>query len=215
MELPYVSEIEIVSLLKKRNLFTNNIDRAITLANQAHRGQFRDSGKPYINEHVFPIIVQILSRDLRGDIDLERLLLDGILHDVIEDSDISPVEIRSQFGKSVEEDVKALSKTTEENSVTTQEASKQSNISHVARLMRSSEYAKVIKLEDRIQNLSCIVNENFHKKPEKYIRYAQESYSTYSPLARLPIFGIDYDRLLYEAQHRVAKLASEYQKTLR
>lgn len=70
---------------------------ALELAKRAHEGQLRDEGDPFI---IHPIrIANILLKDLK--VDDPELVIAGLLHDVVEDSDIPAEEITERFGKRV------------------------------------------------------------------------------------------------------------------
>src|SRR5512140_1131926 len=70
----------------------NKIRYAYFLAEKAHAGQTRDSGEPYIHH---PLAVAAILTELRMDDDT---IIASLLHDVIEDSELSPETIRANFG---------------------------------------------------------------------------------------------------------------------
>jgi guanosine-3',5'-bis(diphosphate) 3'-pyrophosphohydrolase len=69
--------------------------RAFEFAYQLHQGQNRASGEPYI---CHPIAVAGLLRDLGGD---SAMIAAGFLHDIVEDTDVTPEEIETNFGEEV------------------------------------------------------------------------------------------------------------------
>lgn len=70
------------------------LDRAIEFATQAHKGQFRKyTGEPYINH---PLAVMEIVRGVPGH--TEEMLVAAVLHDVVEDTDVSLMEITEKFG---------------------------------------------------------------------------------------------------------------------
>ena len=71
------------------------IQRAYYVANQAHQGTIRRSGEPYIQH---PLEVALLLADMRIDADS---IVAALLHDVVEDTDFTLVELRQQFGDAV------------------------------------------------------------------------------------------------------------------
>ena len=71
---------------------TNLICRAFNFAYELHEGQTRKSGEPYI---AHPIAVAGLLRSLGGD---SITIAAGFLHDVVEDTEVSPEEIEERFG---------------------------------------------------------------------------------------------------------------------
>ena len=72
------------------------IKRAIHLAMHAHQGQLDDSGKDYFTAHLYPVfnMVSMTTTD-------HEVRMAAILHDVIEDTDITPLELEAVFGKRV------------------------------------------------------------------------------------------------------------------
>ncbi|MDE7231646.1 MAG: HD domain-containing protein, partial [Lachnospiraceae bacterium] len=71
------------------------IENAYQVASQAHKGQVRKSGEPYI---IHPLCVSIVLADLELD---KETIVAGLLHDVVEDTIMTDEEISEQFGKDV------------------------------------------------------------------------------------------------------------------
>ncbi|HEY9907565.1 MAG TPA: HD domain-containing protein, partial [Thermosynechococcaceae cyanobacterium] len=80
------------------------ICRAFNFAYQLHAGQYRASGEPYI---MHPVAVAGLLRDLGGG---SAMIAAGFLHDVVEDTDITPEELEQQFGPEVRSLVEGVTK---------------------------------------------------------------------------------------------------------
>ena len=72
------------------------IDKAFQIANNAHKGQVRKSGEPYI---IHPLCVAIILADLELD---KETIVAGLLHDVVEDTVMTSEEIREEFNAEVE-----------------------------------------------------------------------------------------------------------------
>ena len=71
------------------------IEKAYGIASDAHKGQARKSGEPYI---IHPLCVAIVLADLEMD---KETIVAGLLHDVVEDTVMTDEEIREQFGEDV------------------------------------------------------------------------------------------------------------------
>ena len=71
------------------------VEKAYRVADEAHRGQKRKSGEPYI---IHPLCVAIILADLELD---KETIIAGLLHDVVEDTIMTEEEIRDQFGPEV------------------------------------------------------------------------------------------------------------------
>ncbi len=80
------------------------IQRAYYVANQAHQGTIRRSGEPYIQH---PLEVALLLADMRIDADS---IVAALLHDVVEDTDFTLVELRQEFGDAVANIVDGVTK---------------------------------------------------------------------------------------------------------
>ncbi len=80
------------------------ISRAFNFAHKLHEGQYRKSGEPYI---AHPIAVAGLLRDLGGD---GAMIAAGFLHDVVEDTEVTPEEIEARFGVEVRNLVEAVTR---------------------------------------------------------------------------------------------------------
>ena len=121
---------------------------ATLFAADKHRGQKRKDAQqtPYINH---PIYVVNLMAGVGGITDLE-LLQAGMLHDTVEDTDTSPEEIETRFGYAVRSLVREV---TDDKKLEKQER-KRIQIEKVPRL---SPRAKIIKLADKIANLTDII----------------------------------------------------------
>ena len=82
----------------------NGVKRAYYFAEQAHTGQFRLSGEPYITH---PLAVANILASINMD---QQSLMVAMLHDVIEDTDISKQALAEQFGDTVAEIVEGVTK---------------------------------------------------------------------------------------------------------
>src|SRR5690554_1149970 len=83
------------------------VKRAYYYAEQAHEGQSRRSGEPYIT---YPLVVAAILADMRMD---HQCLAAALLHDVIEDTGIPKEALSQQFGEAISELVDGVSKLTQ------------------------------------------------------------------------------------------------------
>ena len=88
---------QLVETIQKYHPATDleNVQKAYELAAKAHEGQMRQSGEPYI---IHPLNVAIILAQL--ELDLETIEA-GLLHDVVEDTDVTIEDIRAEFGDEV------------------------------------------------------------------------------------------------------------------
>lgn len=136
--------------------------RAYEVAYEAHTGQTRDEGTPYI---VHPIRVAVsLVDELK--LSSPTLVCSALLHDVIEDSDVTREDIARIFGEKIAEVVWLLTKL-EDVSLTQYLASIEA-AAHTG--------APIVKLCDRLDNLRSIVHSPRLEKKRRLIRTTEELY---------------------------------------
>ena len=148
------------------------ICRAFNFAYQLHEGQTRKSGEPYI---AHPIAVATLLRSLGGD---SVTIAAGFLHDVVEDTDVTPEEIESLFGVQVRLLVEGVTKLSKFNFSSTTERQAE-NFRRMFLAMATDIRVIVVKLADRLHNMRTLD----HLKPEKQRRISQETREIFAPLA--------------------------------
>ena len=85
-------ELDHLSNLYLNPLSSQKIKKAVSFADQAHQGQFRKSGEPFI---IHPINVGMILASLKMDADT---IIAGLLHDVVEDSAVTIQDIKKLFG---------------------------------------------------------------------------------------------------------------------
>jgi len=159
--------------------------RAYLFGAQAHEGQFRQTGEPYIYH---PISVARILAEMHMD---SSSICAAILHDVIEDTPATKEEVSEKFGKDVAELVDGVSKLTEFKFKNKKE--KQAiNIQKVLMAMARDIRVILIKLADRLHNMRTLGV----MRPDKRRRIAKETLDIYVPLARR--LGINTLRLELE-----------------
>lgn len=158
----------------------NLIKKAYDVAKKKHEGQFRKSGDPYIQH---PVEVAYILATLHAGPDT---IAAGLLHDVLEDTDMSKEEMAATFNKDVAEIVDGVTKISKLKYMTKEKALAHN---HEKLLLAMAKDIRVIlvKIADRLHNMRTI---QFHSE-EKQKRIAQETLDLYAPLAhRLGMYRI-------------------------
>lgn len=159
--------------------------RAYLLGAQAHEGQSRVSGEPYISH---PVAVARILSEMRMD---ANSIIAAILHDVIEDTPTVKEQLAEQFGDEVAELVDGVSKLTKIDFRTKAEAQAE-NFRKMMLAMVKDIRVIIIKLADRLHNMRTLDA----MRPDKRRRIARETMDIYAPIAnRLGIFKMRHELL--------------------
>ena len=150
----------------------NQVRRAYYFAEQAHFGQRRRSGEPYVTH---PLAVAGILADMHMD---HQSLVAAMLHDVIEDTGIEKSVIGDQFGETVADLVDGVSKLTQMEFESLEEKQAE-NFQKMALAMARDIRVILVKLADRLHNMRTLgVLSN-----DKARRIARETLDIYSPIA--------------------------------
>ena len=145
---------------------------AFHFAFQLHDGQVRASGEPYI---CHPVAVADLLRDIGAS---ASVIAAGFLHDVVEDTEVTPEEIEQHFGAEVRGLVEGVTKLGGIHFTNKTEAQAE-NLRRMFLAMASDIRVVLVKLADRLHNMRTLGA----LKPEKQQRIARETREIYGPLA--------------------------------
>ncbi|MEQ1768006.1 MAG: bifunctional (p)ppGpp synthetase/guanosine-3',5'-bis(diphosphate) 3'-pyrophosphohydrolase [Methylotenera sp.] len=173
--LPADSEESALSIRLKQYLKPQDVEQvwsAYRFAFQAHEGVVRKTGEPYISH---PVSVACVLADLHMDV---PTILAALLHDVVEDTDVTTQEISEKFGPQVAELVDGVTKL---DKIEFQSASVAQAENFRKMLLAMSQDVRVIlvKLADRLHNMQTLEA----MKPEKQKLIAQETLEIYAPIA--------------------------------
>jgi guanosine-3',5'-bis(diphosphate) 3'-pyrophosphohydrolase len=161
---------------------TTLLTRAYTTAADAHEGQVRRSGDPYI---VHPLAVATILAELGLD---ANTLAAALLHDAVEDTGVSLDDVTRDFGPQVAALVDGVTKL-DRVRFDSKEAQQAATMRKMLVAMAKDIRVLLIKLADRLHNMRTIAA----LPPEKQERIAQETIDVYAPLAhRLCIGGIKW-----------------------
>lgn len=156
---------------------SERVDRAVALAKKAHDGQFRRTGEPYI---VHPLAVKKILEEWGMD---EDTVIAGILHDVVEDTDVKLEEIKDEFGESVAFLVDGVTKLSAARNgmrdIDTYLPATKDNFLRLMIALGDDIRVLIIKLADRLHNLRTLSA----LPPEKQKKVAKETLEVFAPLA--------------------------------
>ena len=206
------AKVEIAGILAKIAKFHPNddlslVEAAYAYACEAHKGQVRKSGEPYI---IHPISVAQTLADLMLD---ATTIAAGFLHDSVEDNEAITVDVvRQKFGAEVALLVDGVTKLSRLD-FTSKEEQQAESLRKMFLAMGKDIRVVLIKLADRLHNMRTLK----FQKPERQVPIAKETLDVYAPLAhRLGIFAIKQEledlSLRYidpEAYYQLAELVKQ------
>ncbi|ABE56710.1 (p)ppGpp synthetase I, SpoT/RelA [Shewanella denitrificans OS217] len=177
------------------------LKQAYLVARDAHEGQMRTSGEPYITH---PVAVARILADMRLD---HESLMAALLHDTIEDTPVTKEELTELFGLTVAELVEGVSKLDKIKFRDKKEAQAE-NFRKMMMAMTQDIRVILIKLADRTHNMRTLGA----LRPDKRRRIARETLEIYAPIAnRLGIHNIKIEledlgfQAYYPMRYRVIK----------
>ena len=189
------------------------IRKTYEFSEKAHEGQIRRSGEPYINH---PLSVAAILADLKLD---RATIVTGLLHDTVEDTDVTLPQVEKLFGQDVAHLVDGVTKISQMKFRNTHEKQGE-NIRKMIVAMGKDVRVILVKLADRLHNMRTLN----HMPYQKQARIAQETLDIYAPLAsRLGInsikveledlsFRYAFPDMYYELAQKVAKKKREREK---
>ena len=173
---PAVLYQELINSVKKYHPSADisMIQKAYKIAHDAHEGQCRKSGEPYI---IHPLCVAIILADLEMD---KETIVAGLLHDVVEDTVMTSEEIVQEFSAEVALLVDGVTKLGQLSYSSDKVEEQAENLRKMFLAMAKDIRVILIKLADRLHNMRTLK----YMRPEKQKEKAQETMDIYAPIAQ-------------------------------
>jgi GTP pyrophosphokinase len=150
----------------------SGLQKAFDLAANAHKGQLRASGEPFM---MHPLHVALILADMQMDM---VCLETGLLHDTVEDTIVSMEEIRKQFGEEVSRCVDGVTKLSKLH-VYSREDRQAESVRKMLLAMVNDIRVIIVKLADRLHNMRTLSA----LPRERQLSIAQETLEIYAPIA--------------------------------
>ena len=181
------------------------VKKAYEFSQKHHAGQTRASGEPYL---VHPLEVATVLADMKMD---SVSVVAGLLHDSVEDTSVTTVEIAQEFGEQVAHIVEGVTKISKID-FTSREEAQAENLRKMMLAMVDDIRVIMIKLADRLHNMRTLE----FLDPERQQKIARETLEIYAPIAHrlgmgkvrgeLEDLGFRYtDQIAYEQVHKAVE----------
>ncbi len=162
---------------------TKMVEKAFHMAAAAHEGQYRRSGDPFVSH---PIAVATILAELGMD---ETSIAAALLHDAIEDTDLSLADVEAELGYDVASLIDGVTKL-EKIGYRTAEHTRAENLRKMIIATAKDIRVLLIKIADRLHNMRTLAP----LRPEKRELIARETLDIYAPLAdRLGMYAIKWE----------------------
>lgn len=181
-------EIKIQDVIAKRKEHSRRVDtklimKAYNLADEKHKEQKRGSGEPYI---IHPLNVAYILADIGLD---DSTICAALLHDVVEDTDVTDADLRKEFSDEIADMVAGVTKLSKIQFATVEEQQVE-DYRKMFLAMGKDIRVILIKLADRLHNMRTLK----YLKRERQIANARETRDLYAPLAnRLGIYSLKWE----------------------
>lgn len=199
-----VKKEDLISALPERFKKDIKVLKAIEIAEIAHSDTKRENGTTYLENHIWYIGSQII-KNYSNDRNFKTLLIVGLLHDCIEDSDkFTLLDIEKIFGKRIASLVKKLTKDSERE----RENPKLKYVYFKKYFtgIKPSKLALIVKFEDRLANLRTINKEYVLERKSKTLFNLMTTEKILLPIAKERNFKINYVQAFFKELKRIKDL---------
>jgi GTP pyrophosphokinase len=170
-----IRQFELVERVKAYDKYADEdaINKAYVFALKAHGNQKRASGDPYFSH---PLEVAGILTQYKLD---AKTIITALLHDTIEDTEVTTDDVRSNFGEEVAQLVDGVTKLARIE-LQSEQSDQAENFRKLVLAMSEDIRVLLVKLADRLHNMRTL---HYIKKPEKRRAIALETMEIYAPLA--------------------------------
>ena len=181
-------EVTIEDIIAKRKEMSRKIDsklimKAYNLAEEKHHNQYRKSGESYI---IHPLNVAYILAEIGLD---DSTICAALLHDVVEDTDVTDEDLRKEFGDEIADMVAGVTKLSEVNFSSIEEQQAE-DYRKMFLAMGKDIRVIILKLADRLHNMRTLK----HLSRERQIANSKETMELYAPLAnRLGLYSLKWE----------------------
>ncbi len=200
---PFALKSQVKEALIESGVWNERIEEALLRAILSHRYHVRDDGTPYLEQHIFPMVLRLVQahRDYEN---LENLVILTFLHDAYEkDPHFSLEVIEDFFGKEIAQDIDAITEEPKRGLKNLNERM-EANKEYVEKVKKASTHVKLVKLESWLNNL--LTTELLHDT-EKYERLIQKAIELYVPFAQE--YAVEYVKELESEIVRLKELLAQ------
>src|SRR5437016_377102 len=177
--------------LMRENRPTDDLEiirKAYEYSQKYHAGQTRASGEPYL---VHPLEVALILAEMKID---PAAIVAGLLHDSVEDTLVTVVDIRKEFGEQVAHIVEGVTKISAIDFATREEQQAE-NLRKMMLAMVDDIRVVLIKLADRLHNMRTLE----HLQPDRRQKIAQETLDIYAPIAVEQVYDLYAMRVITQS----------------
>lgn len=205
---PFALKNQVKEQLIQSGIWNERVEEALLRAILSHRYHIRDDGTPYLEQHVYPMVMRILEHRAASK-DLENMVVLAFLHDCYEKDPYFSIDVINEFfGKDIADDIVAITEEPKRGLKNPNERM-DANREYVKKVLKVSDNVKIVKLESWLNNLMTTellhdiekYERLIHKAEELYIPFAQEVDQEYVSAIRAEIERLK--KLLKERQSSV------------
>jgi (p)ppGpp synthase/HD superfamily hydrolase len=176
---PFALKNQVKESLIQLGIWNERVEEALLRSILSHRYHIRDDGTPYLEQHIYPMVMSILEQYSTRE-ELENLVILAFLHDCYEKDPYFSIEVIDEFfGKKIATDIVSITEKPKRGLKNLDERM-DANREYVQKVLKASDNVKIVKLESWLNNLKT--TELLHDI-DKYERLIQKAEELYLPFA--------------------------------